>query len=564
MVRNVADGVGAARARARVHAAIVDARLVRATLRVHRALGPAANVRIAKVAADARTDGIITDGVGAARRRVARIVGGPRFVALDDLDALRERVAGEVRPARADRDVVLDAALGVEAARAFARVAAALGDARLVRRTVRVDDALGPAVGRRAKVVGQARARRAVADGTALGVQAARRRIARVDTFGGGFVAWRRRLAPHKRIADQIGRAAADRIVVDHLAVGGDAARAGARVGALEFVARLVGRALGVDGAFGLAVGRRADVLVDARADGDAVSFVAAAVRAARAGPAHVDDGDHGDGFVALRLARGERIAGVAGPADAGGHVVDRQALGVQAAHAGTRVFAAVPDAGLVGRAVRAEHALGPAAFVRIALVVFDAAARADAVSFEALGVGAARRRLARVNLLVLFDHALDERVAGERRRARARNGVADDVALGVAAARAGARVLALVVDAGRLRRAVGVDDTLGPAIWRRANVAEHALARRRRPVGPAQRVGAAWRRMAGVARRFVALDARRRQRLAALERIAGVAGLAAADGAVVEDLAAGVDAAGAGARVDAFVVDAGVRWGAL
>ena len=97
-----------------------------------------------------------------------------------------------------------------------------------------------------------------------------------------------------------------------------------------------------------------------------------------------------------------QRVAAVARQARAGGGVVNHPALGVQAARAGTRVHALVVDARAVTRAVRVHDTLGPAARVRVARVLGQAGARARAVAFFAHGVGAARRRVARLTVLLL------------------------------------------------------------------------------------------------------------------------------------------------------------------
>ena len=105
--------------------------------------------------------------------------------------AAAEGVASEAGVAAAHGRVVDDGAAGVGAARAGARVPAALVHARAVAGALRVDGALGPAVGRRADVVGQAGAGGAAAPDLALGVRAARRRAARVDRFRGRGLDWR-------------------------------------------------------------------------------------------------------------------------------------------------------------------------------------------------------------------------------------------------------------------------------------------------------------------------------------------------------------------------------------
>lgn len=92
--------------------------------------------------------------------------------------------------------------------------------------------------------------------------------------------------------------------------------------------------------------------------------------------------------------AQGERVALVILGAAAGGDVRDNRALGVSAADADAGLHAFVVGARLVVRAVGVLHAFRPAFAVRVAAVLGYAPANAVAGAF---GVGAARRRVARV-----------------------------------------------------------------------------------------------------------------------------------------------------------------------
>lgn len=60
------------------------------------------------------------------------------------------------------------------------------------------------------------------------------------------------------------------------------------------------------------------------------------------------------------REAGSERVSSIAFVTRAHGHVVDDVTVGVGAAGAWARVAASLPHAGLLARAVRAQHALGP------------------------------------------------------------------------------------------------------------------------------------------------------------------------------------------------------------
>ena len=135
--------------------------------------------------------------------------------------------------------VVDHVALGVRAAHAHTWVAALVAEAGLVPCALGVDDTLGLALDVRiAEVVVAARAD-AVA---AVGIGTARVRRARVARPG--LLGDRERPALHERVAGVGARAAADRLVVDNLAVGADAADSLARVAAALAQTRLVREAL--------------------------------------------------------------------------------------------------------------------------------------------------------------------------------------------------------------------------------------------------------------------------------------------------------------------------------
>ena len=71
----------------------------------------------------------------------------------------------------------------------------------------------------------------------------------------------------------------------------------------------------------------------------------------------------------------------------------------------------------------------------------------------------------------------LGEGVSPESSRTRTDCIVIDNLAVSSNAASSNARVLTLLLDAGQVSRALGVDDTLGPAEWRPSGVAWQARA---------------------------------------------------------------------------------------
>ena len=80
--------------------------------------------------------------------------------------ALRKRVSNISLVADTNGNMASNSAVGIDAAEARTRVLALSADAGLVRRTVRVDDTLWAAVGRRANHLWQAGALATVSDGS--------------------------------------------------------------------------------------------------------------------------------------------------------------------------------------------------------------------------------------------------------------------------------------------------------------------------------------------------------------------------------------------------------------
>lgn len=189
VIGHLAASVQAARARARIDAALVDARPVQVALRAGRALRPAGRrhtdeVHLAR-AHRMRVD-VAALAVRAAWRGHARIADSDGLCRCDAnrVATGRRWVAGVAVQTAAVRRMVGDVTLGVGAADAGARIVALLVAAGARLRTVGVHDALGSALGVRiARVLGQAGARAGAVAFLADGVDAARRRIARFDRF---------------------------------------------------------------------------------------------------------------------------------------------------------------------------------------------------------------------------------------------------------------------------------------------------------------------------------------------------------------------------------------------
>ncbi len=289
-------------------------------------------------------------------------------------------------------------AVGVGAAGAGTRVNTLLIDAGRVAGTVRVDDTLGPAVGRHAHIVGQAGAGRDVVGVAALGV----------GTAGAGQAGIyrprhrrRRRDFNARALAEGIprvaGRTLTDGVVIGHLAAGVVATRSRTGVHALLIDAGGELGAVRADHTLGPAVGRGALVAGQAGAHAHTVHLPVLAVGAAGVGVAGLAVLHHRLGR-RDELASGQRVARVAGAARANGVVVAHAALRVQTAGSGAGVATLLVHAGQMVGALGVDEALGAAAHVGVADVLWDTLTGAGATALQALCVGATRRWVAGVD----------------------------------------------------------------------------------------------------------------------------------------------------------------------
>lgn len=454
VIGDIALGILATRAWAGIDALLVQTSLVGAAVGAECALGTAASVGITLVVSQAAADAVVALGIGTTRLQITRIGRLYRWLwcaLLDNLHALHKRISSEAGTARADRQMVLNATLGIDAARSVTGIATLLGNAGTIGGAIGVHHTLGSAVGRSSNVVSQAGAGCLLSTHTTLGIEAARRGLAGIAFLGG--LRWFDLLgcwiATCKWITSHVQWATADRIVIDHLALGVQATDAGTRIGAAELVARLVLRTFRIHCALWLAVGWRSNEALQAGADSQAIGDATFTVRTTWRWQAGIGNRSRCRRLKATAIREG--IAGVAIIADTVGHMIDGVALSVRSTDAWTRILALVPNASLVRRAVRAKHALWATALVGIALVLIDALAGSCSVAFNALRVWATRRGFTWLGLFRLLLHALHEGIACIAWWTGAGDGVANDAALGVGATGAGAGIATLVVDA-RLR----------------------------------------------------------------------------------------------------------------
>lgn len=413
VIGHIALRILATGARAGIDALLVQTCLAGIAVRAKCALGTATDIGIALVVGQASADAVMALRIGTTRMQITRIIGGYWWLwctLLDDFRTLDKRISGEACTARADRQMILYATLGVDAARSVTGITALLGNAGTIGGAIGVDHALGSAVGRCSNVVSQARTGRLITAHTALGIETARRWLTWIsfsDRFLGLLWCW---VATSKWISSHVQWAAADRIVIDHFALGVQTTNAGARIGTAELVTRLVLRALRIHCALRFAVWRISDEVLQARADGEAIGFATFTVRTTWRWQAWIGQRSRSWWFKASAIR--ERIATVAIIADAVGHMIDRVALGIGAADAWTRILALVSDARLIGGTIRAEHALGSATLIGITLVFIDALAGSSSISLNALGIRSTWRRFTWFRLFRLLLDTLHKGVA--------------------------------------------------------------------------------------------------------------------------------------------------------
>lgn len=346
--------------------------------------------------------------------------------------------------------------------------------------------------------------------------------------------------------------------MVVHLALGIEAAGLGTRIRALLVDAGQVLGALRADHALGSALGRSSEVAHLAAARG--MSLHGATDAVGSAGIWLTDAHGTHDGHP---LAALEGIALEAARAAAAGQVVDHRALGICSASRCAGIAAVLLDAGQRRGALGVVYALWTTAgAVGIAKVGFDAGTAGGIVVGRADGVLCTRIGVAGTEVIAGLLHtglgAADEGIALVALVAAAVGGVGDDRAAGVVPADIGARVLALLLDAGLVRRTLAAQRALRTAVGRAANVVGHAGANRAVLLDLANGVGSArgWhaRILWHVDFASGVLHGR-----AGHERIALEVGLARADRVVVEHLAAGSTAANSRAGIGASLVQAGL-----
>jgi len=177
--------------------------------------------------------------------------------------------------------------------------------------------------------------------------------------------------------------------------------------------------------------------------------------------------------------------------------MIDDRTLRVGATHARTRVHTLVVGTGTCAGTVAVEDTLRPTARVGVPCVLRQAGTRARAVTLSADCVSTTRRRVTRVTRH-LRDRswrwvAARERISLEAFVAGTDRLVVDHGALGVEAARAGARVSALVLHAGQTSGTVRMDDALWATVGRRAEHARQTRADWSLVNNPALSVGSTW-----------------------------------------------------------------------
>lgn len=266
-----------------------------------------------------------------------------------------------------------------------------------------------------------------------------------------------------------------------------------------------------------------------------------------------------------LTVTTRERIASKSTNAGANGIVVADTTLGLLAANIRTGIHALAVHTGLVSRTFGATGAFRTTGR-RAANKLGQARANGLFVDLPTLGVGAAWGRLTRIYVnrnrwFVDYDATHAVWVAVVACQAVTSSQVVNHLALGVLATGSGARIAAFLVHTRQIRRAVGVQNTLGTtAIVGISEVIRQTLTRSCTTalfaLGIyATRAGVAWlQNFNGGIPNGTALT----------KRIPSEAAVAQAHGSVTENTAVGILTTESWARIRAFLIDARLIGGTL
>lgn len=315
-----------------------------------------------------------------------RIIREPALTLNIRFGAADEGVSFEALIAAAVSGMGNHCAAGIVSTNIGARALALLLDAGLVSRTLATQRTLRPAIGRAANVVGHTGAHWAVLLDLANGVGST-----------GGWHTWvlwqidfasriRNGRACHEGISLEFRFTRANGVVVEHLAAGSTATDSGTGIGAALIETSLVGGTLRADHALWLANGRSALEVRQAGAGSKAIGSGAAtgvgSTRGRFTGMRHWGQ--------VVRIAGNGGVSTVPLVANTNRGMVDHPAHGIDAANSGTGLHALGVQTGLLRRTVAVEHALRPAANVRISEVSLPADAGEATVLALALSIGSA------------------------------------------------------------------------------------------------------------------------------------------------------------------------------
>lgn len=166
-------------------------------------------------------------------------------------------------------------------------------------------------------------------------------------------------------------------------------------------------------------------------------------------------------------------ISGVAHSTCAGWHMTHNLTFGILTTTSAARILAFVANTGFVRWTVRVQNAFRATSFVRIAVILGQTLARADAILLSAIGIRAARIRNTGSGLFInrsLLHCAQGERIAAISSQADAHRCVTDDATLGILCARVWTWIFAFVVYAGKIASTLRIRNAFGTTVWCRAN----------------------------------------------------------------------------------------------
>lgn len=166
-------------------------------------------------------------------------------------------------------------------------------------------------------------------------------------------------------------------------------------------------------------------------------------------------------------------VSGIAHSTCAWGDVIHNLTFGILATTSTARILTFVTNTCFVRWTVRVQNAFRATSFIRIAVILGQTLARADAILLSAIGIRTARIRNTRCGLFIdriSLDCTQGEWIANISSRADAHRCVTNHATLGILCARIWTRIFAFIVYASKIAGAFRIWNAFGTTVWCRAN----------------------------------------------------------------------------------------------